>query len=287
MIKLILQRGILGVTILLSVTASLAAIAPTREEKEFLRVARQRNHQGARELIADMKHAWGVVSYFHKGVGLNNKLHDALAECWQQAYRYNDSSYYLKITEQDLTRIFELMIMELQPRISYYEKQRATSQLRPDAHAFARESQQEFRATVERAQRLIMRHLSAHIPATLREQMANATTRVFKDGIRFTLYVALQKHANGFTRHDVNYINAKVRMFIREVERDYPYISVAQYESWVFALLQDLLFAECAVCMDHKADRYMPCCKSKAICRKCYSRVSSCPLCRAPKRGQS
>jgi len=266
-------------------TASLCAIAPTQEEKEFLRIARQRNFSGATDLVSHMKHAWGVVSYFHKGVGLNDRVNARLAECWQQAYRYNDSSYYLKITDHDIVQLFEQMLVELQPRISYYEKQRASSAVRHDAHTFARESQHEFRSTVERAQRLIMRHLAGHLPADLREQMASATTRVFKDGIRFTLYVALQKYGNGFTRHDVNYINAKVGMFIRESEKQYPYVSVALYESWVFSLLQDLLFAECAVCMDHKADRYMSCCKTKAICRKCYSRVSSCPLCRASKRG--
>lgn len=263
---------------------SLCAIAPTHEEQEFLKLARQRKFSGARELVADMKHAWGVVSYFHKGVRLNNKAEAALTDRWQKAYRYNDSSYYLKITDRDLIHIFENMLVELQPRISYYDKNRASSAMRHDAQAFARESQHEFRPTLERAQRLIMHHLAPHLSADLRQEMSNATTRVFKDGIRFTLYVALQKYNNGFTRHDVNYINAKVGMFIREVEKEYPYVSVALYESWVCSLLQDLLFGECVVCMDHKADRYMSCCKTKAICRKCYSRISSCPLCRAAKR---
>ncbi len=279
-------RAVCGV-LFLSVTTVVCGIAPTAEEKELLRVARERHHNGIKEIIADMKHGWSVVEYFHKGVALNKRVNTVVTECWQQAYGRDDSSYSIKIGEHELTKIFEQFLIEMQPNITYYARQTALTKFKHDAHSFGRASQKEFRSTIEKAQRIIVKHLKEFIPLKLRQEFENSTERVFKDGVRFLLYVMLKKYNNGFNRHDVKFINAKIEMFVREMGREYPYISIAAFESWVCALLQDLLFAECVVCMDHRADRYMTCCKTKSICRKCYSRVSACPLCRAPKRSRS
>ncbi len=271
----------------LSVTTSLFSIAPTVEEKELLRIARERHHNGIKEIIADVKYGWSVVEYFHKGVALNKRVNKVLAECWQRAYGRDDSSYSTKIKERDLTKIFEQFLIEMQPNIIYYEKQTALTKFKHDAYYFGRESQREFRHTIQKAQRIIVKHLKEYIPLKMRQEYENSTERVFKDGIRFLLYVILKKYNKGFNRHEVKFINAKIEMFVNEMGREYPYISVAAFESWACSLLQDLLFAECVVCMNHRADRYMTCCKTKNICRKCYARVSACPLCRAPKRTRS
>ncbi len=268
----------------LSCTASLFGVAPTREEKDLLRLAQERRHHGIREVVDDIKRGWGVIEYFLKDVKLNARVHACLAERWQQAYRYNDSSAYAKISERDITTLFEQFLLELQPGISYFDKQRALDRVRRDARSFGREIQSEFRVTVEKAQRIILVNLKDHIPHKMHQEILEGTTHVLKDGIRFLLYVILQKHNGGFNRYDVRFINAKLDMLIAQYGQDYPYASQSMYESWAFSVLQDLLFAECSVCMDHKADRYMSCCKTKSICRSCYHRVSSCPLCRAPKR---
>jgi hypothetical protein len=262
----------------------LFANAPTREEKDLIRMAQEHRHHGIREVVDDVKRGWQVIEYFLKDVRMNNRVHAALSEKWQRMYSYNDSSVYLKITDEDIVSIFEQMLLELQPTISYFSKQREISKVRHEARAFARDVQSEYRPTVEKAQRLIMSNLKEHIPEKMRHDISECTERVCKDGIRFMLYQILLKHNNGFNRYDVRFINAKLEMLLAQWQRDYPYCCVSTYESWAFAILQDLLFAECAVCMDHKADRYMSCCKTKSICRSCYHRVSSCPLCRAPKR---
>lgn len=260
------------------------SIAPTMEEQELLRIARKHNHPGIREVIADVKHGWAVVEYFHKGVGLNKRVQNALNDCWQYGYARDSSSYSTKITEQDITQVFEQFVLEMLPNITYYEKQSALNTFKNDAYYFGRESQREFRPTIEKGQRLILKHLKGYIPQKMRQAIDNGTDRVFRDGIRFLIYILLRQHNNGFNQDDVKFINAKLEMFVQEMGRQYPYISEAQFESWACSLLQDLLFAECVVCMDHKADRFMECCKTKNICSKCAARVSSCPLCRAPKR---
>jgi len=279
-----IAHRILSLGLLLSYAVSIFATAPTREEKDLLRLAHERRHNGIRDVIDDIKRGWGVIEYFLKDVKLNVRVHACLAERWQQAYRYNDSSAYAKITERDIVALFEQFLLELQPGISYFDKQRALDRVRRDARSFGREIQSEFRLTVERAQRIILVNLKDHIPHKMRQEIVDGTTHVMKDGIRFLLYVILQKHNDGFNRYDVRFINAKLDMLIAQYGQDYPYASQGLYESWAFSLLQDLLFAECSVCMNHKADRYMSCCKTKSICRSCYHRVSSCPLCRAPKR---
>ena len=109
------------------------------------------------------------------------------------------------------------------------------------------------------------------------------TDRVFKDGMRFLLFVLLNKRKK-IDINDEKFVNAKVAMFLTEMGRQYPYVSASQFESWAFGLLNDLFFGECVVCMDKRSELFMPCCKSKSICKSYYTYVKNCPLCRAPKQ---
>ena len=276
------QTNVVALTVL-ALSFSINAIAPTVEEKEFQHKARQ-NKIDVRDLISDVKHGWSVVEWFHKGVGLNSRVNKALTECWQQAYGRNDSSYSTKITEQNLLRIFEQFLIEMQSNISYYEKQNAMGRIQNDAYYFGKDTQRDCRQTVEKGQRIILKHLKDHIPLKMRQEFENGTDHVFKDGIRFLIYVLLKKYNKGFRRSDVQFINARMEMLLNDIGKDYPYVSVSKFESWAFSLLNDLMFSECVICMDAKGERYMSCCKTKAVCRKCYKYLSSCPLCRAPKR---
>ncbi len=271
---------------LIAFSLSVSAIAPTAEEKEFQHKAKQ-NRIDVRDLVADLKHGWSVVEHFHKGVSLNNRVNTVLTDCWQQSYVRDDSSYSTKITEHTILSIFEQFLIEMQPGISSYNKQNAMGKMRNDAYYFGRDSQREFRETVEKGQRLILKHLKDHIPLHMRQEFENGTERIFKDGMRFLIYVLLKKHNNGFGRNDVRFINAKMEMFLNDIGKEYPYISIFKFESWIFSLLSDLMFSECVVCMDAKGQRYMSCCKTKAVCKKCYTYLSSCPLCRAPKKSKS
>ncbi len=193
-----------------SVTFSFFSIATTAEEKELLRVARERHHNGIKEIIADVKHGWAVIEYFHKGVSLNKRVNKVLTECWQQAYGRDDSAYSTKIKERDLAKIFEQFLIEMQPNIIYYEKQTALTKFKHDAHYFGRESQREFRPTIEKAQRIIVKHLKEYIPLKMRQEFENGTERIFKDGMSFLFYVILKKYNKGFNRHDVIFITAKI-----------------------------------------------------------------------------
>lgn len=265
-------------------TSQVQTIAPTIEEQELLKIAREHHHPGVKDFIEGVKHGWSVLEYFHKGVELNKRVALALTECWQHSYMRDDSSYSIKITDHEITRIFEQFLIELQSHISYYEKQKALGRFKNDLYYFSREGQAEYRPTIEKGQRIILKNLKEYIPLKMRQDIETSTERVFKDGIRFLLYVLLTKHNKGFTKDDVGFINAKMRMFLNEVGRDYPYISVMQFECWVCSLIQDLLFSECVICMDNKGEQYMRCCKTKSICKKCYAYISSCPLCCAPKK---
>ncbi len=256
-------------------------IAPTAEEKELQKKARSHN-KDVKDVIADIKHGWSVIEYFHEGVALNKRVETVLTECWQQAYRRDDSSYSIKIIDRDMVTYFEQFLLELQPHISYYEKQRALGKLKNDLFYFNRESQAEFRPTIELAQRMIVKNLKDYIPLKMRQNFENSTERVFKDGMRFLLYVMLKKHNKGFTQEDVKFVNARLEMYLNEAGRNYPYISVGQFESWACSLLQDLLFSECIICMDKKGEQFMSCCKTKSICRGCVKRLQNCPLCRVP-----
>jgi hypothetical protein len=270
--------------ILIAIVAhSLLLSYTTYEEKTLIQKAHQERFKNIEEVIDLIKEAWSVLEQCHKGIALNKRVKDAFAERWRLAYMYNDSSYSTKITEQDIATIFEQFLIELNPSISYYQKHTAMSMLGGTLYQFAREPQTEFRATIELAQKLILQNLEPYFTPGIKQEVEADTDHFFKDGFRFLLFVVLKKYHKNFSSDDERFINEKIAMFLTEAGRTYPYISTMQFEAWVFALLQDLLFSECQICMHRKVDCYLSCCKTRTICSTCYANVYQCPFCRAPK----
>ena len=280
----LLRSSILvSVACLLSVSGLLGH-AQTEEERELILSARQHRFKRIKSIVSLVKESWETLEHFHKGIFLNKRVRDVLVECWRNAYARNDSSYSVKITQQDMMKFFEQFLIEIDSSISYYQQRKALDGMRNDAYKFSREPQQEYRETIEKASKLILKHLAPHIPSRVKNEFTVGTERVFKDGIRFLFFVMLKRYNKGFTSDDEQFINAKMDMFLHEMGCQYPYIAASQFESWAFAMFQDLLFGECRICMDKKADKYLSCCKTRTICKKCYAYMHECPLCRAPLR---
>lgn len=285
------KRILMPVVILFS--CDVFSHSQTIEQKELLAKAREYNFRNINGVIKTCKSAWSVLEREHQGVSYNRKINDALTDCWRRSYAIDDSSRSVKITRQDMMEIFQANLNEINSHITFSQKSAALRAMYSDAHDFVRNyKQMEFRATIEKAQKLILKNLKPYISvgsgggggvSGMGDRIV-AQTSVFKSNMRFLLLVLLNKHRR-IDNNDEQFIDAKVNMFVTEVGRQFPYISAIQFESWVFSLLQDLFFGECVVCMDTRSEIFMPCCKSKSICRSCYSRVSSCPLCRAAKPG--
>jgi hypothetical protein len=249
----------------------------------LLQKAHQERFGHIEDAISLVKEGWAVLEQCHSGIAINKRIKDALTECWQRSYNFNDSAYSIKITTQDVTRMFEQFLIELNPSISYYHKQAAISAMHAELYQWAAEMQNEYRATIERTQKLILRNLAPYFPAGFVKDLETDTDHFFKDGFRFLIFVILKKYNKSFSKEDELFINEKIGMFLMETGRTYPYISSTQFEAWVFATLHDLMFAECQVCMDRKADQYVPCCKTRNICKQCYAKLYQCPFCRAIK----
>ncbi len=257
--------------------------AQTLEEKELLGKAQEYKFRNMKGVIRTCKSAWAVLERGeHSGVSSNKKIYDALCDCWRTSYALDDSSRSVKITRQNMMDIFQTNLKAVNPHLSYSQKSAALRDMYAAAHEFVRNHMQvEFRETVQKAQKLIQKNLKPYISAsTSRERVSE--TEIFKTSMRFLLLVLINKQ-KPIDSNDEKFITAKIDMFVREMGHQYPYISAVQFESWMFSLLQDLFFGECVVCMDSRSEIFMPCCKSKNMCRGCYARVSRCPLCRASK----
>ncbi len=260
------------------------AHAQTHEEKELLEKAREHRFRNMSGVVRTIKSSWSVIEWMHQGVSYNSSINEELTDCWRRAYSINDSSRSLKITRQDMMDVFQCNLKKINPNLSFSQKSAALRAMYSDAHDFVRHHiQSEFRETIQKAQRLILKNIKPYIPASANREFAGDTERVFKDGMCFLILVLLNKQKKNLDSNDERFVRAKVDMFIRETSRQYPYVSAAQFESWAFSLLNDLFFGECVVCMDARSELFMSCCKTKSLCRGCYARIHTCPLCRAPK----